>query len=217
MMLLNAILDVVFPRKCVLCGKRLQKEETDLCRRCRLETPTYGAGKNSPRFLDSFVAVWYYEENVRKSLLRYKFGGARYYAESYGRLLAMEVMKNYPEGFDMVTWIPVSPLRKLRRGYDQVKLLGKALGRELGIQPVCLIRKIRHNPAQSGIREEARRRENVRGVYRILPGRDIVGKRILLLDDILTTGATAGEGARMLKEAGAREVHCAVMAAARKE
>lgn len=217
MNLFEGILDVVFPPKCVLCGSLLKQGETDLCRACRVDAPEYRGGKSTPQFLDSFTAVWYYEGNVRKSLLRYKFGGARHYAKSYGRLLAMKAAQRHPEGFEVVTWVPVSPLRNLRRGYDQVQLLGKALGRELDVKPVRLIRKIRHNPAQSGIRESARRRENVRGVYRVLPGREVQGKRILLLDDILTTGATAGEAARVLKEAGAKEVHCAVIAAARKE
>lgn len=213
----HGILDALFPGKCVFCGKLLRREETDLCRGCRESAPEYTGGKSSLPFLDSFTAVWYYEGNVRNSLLRYKFGGARHYAKSYGRFLAMKVMNRYPEGFDLVTWIPVSPLRNLRRGYDQVKLLGSAMGKELGIRPVALIRKVRHNPAQSGIRDSEARRENVRGVYRVLPDREIQGKRILLLDDILTTGATAGEAARALKAAGAKEVHCAVMAAARKE
>ncbi len=217
MKLLNGLWDVLFPPKCILCGRLLERGETDLCRECRMEAPEYDGRKSTPQFLDSFLAVWYYEGNVRKSLLRYKFGGARSYAKGYGRLLAMKVMQKHPEGFDLVTWVPVSPLRNLRRGYDQVQLLGQAMGKELGLRPVRLLRKIRHNPAQSGIREAARRKENVRGVYRVLPGREIQGKRILLLDDILTTGATAGEAARVLKEAGAKEVHCAVMAAARKE
>ncbi len=210
------IVSWLFPPKCILCGRLLGKEELDLCRVCRLEAPEY-KGKSSPQFLDSFAAVWYYEGNVRKSLLRYKFGGARSYAAGYGRLLAMRLTEKHPEGFDCLTWIPTHPLRRLRRGYDQVALLGKAVGRELGIKPVPLLRKIRHNPAQSGIHDAARRRANVQGVYRLIPGKPIAGQRILLLDDILTTGATAGEAARVLKEAGAKEVHCAVIAAARKE
>ena len=105
--------------------------------------------------------------------------------------------------------------RKLRRGYDQVELLARAVGRELGMTPVPLLRKIRHNRPQSGISGMAERRANVLGVYRENGREQIVGKRILLLDDILTTGATAGEAARALLTAGAKEVHCAVVAAAR--
>lgn len=213
----HRITNWLFPPKCILCGRLLEEAELDLCQKCRLEAPEYRGGKTTPQFLDSFTAVWYYEGNARKSLLRYKFGGARSYASGYGRLLAMKLLKQEPEDFDILTWVPTHPLRQLRRGYDQVALLAKAVGKELGIRPVKLLRKVRHNPAQSGIHDAARRRENVQGVYRLRPGESIAGKKILLLDDILTTGATAGEAARVLTAAGAKEVHCAAMAAARKE
>lgn len=217
MKLLNGLWDVLFPPKCILCGRLLERGETDLCRECRMEAPEYDGRKSTPQFLDSFLAVWYYEGNVRKSLLRYKFGGARSYASGYGRLLAMRILEQDPEGFDALTWVPTHPLRQLRRGYDQVALLAKAVGRELEIKPVALLKKVRHNPAQSGIHDAARRRANVQGAYRLLPGKSVAGQRILLLDDILTTGATAGEAARVLKAAGAKEVHCVAIAAARKE
>lgn len=209
------IMELLFPPKCVLCGRILQKEETDLCRLCRVEAPYYPNHKRKLQFLDSFTAVWYYEGNVRNSLLRYKFYGARKNADSYGRLLAMKLLETNPEGFDCLTWVPVSRLRKLRRGYDQVELLAKAVGRELGMTPVCLVRKIRHNRPQARITGAAQRRANVLGAYRIEQA-DVTGKKILLLDDILTTGATAGEVARVLLTAGAKEVHCAAVAAARK-
>jgi len=216
MIALDLLLHYLFPPKCVLCGGLLTYEQTDLCRSCRLNAPEYSDQKRNLQFLDSFVAVWYYEGNVRKSLLRYKFYGARSYADSYGRLLAMKISNAHPEGFDVLTWIPVSPVRQLRRGYDQVALLAKAVGRELDIQPVPLLKKVRHNPAQSGLKDASQRRANVLGVYRMRKGKDLRGKRVLLLDDILTTGATAGEAAKVLRTAGAKEVHCAAIAAARK-
>ena len=216
MRLYHWLMSILFPPKCVLCGGLLGNEELDLCRRCRIDAPFYPNGKRKLQFLDSFTAIWYYEGYVRRSLLRYKFYGARWYAGSYGRLLAMTLREQYPEGFDCLTWVPVSAPRKLRRGYDQVALLAGAVGRELGMTPVSLLRKTRHNPPQSGIRGEAERRANVLGVYREVNRERIAGARILLLDDILTTGATAGEAARVLLTAGAKEVHCAAIAAARK-
>ena len=134
--------ELLFPPKCVLCGTLLSKGEQGLCRRCRADAPFYPNGKRKLQFLDSFAAVWYYEGYVRRSLLRYKFYGARWYAASYGRLLAMTLLERYPEGFDCLTWVPVSFPRKLRRGYDQVELLARAVGRELGMTPVPLLRKI---------------------------------------------------------------------------
>ncbi len=217
MKLYHIIMGILFPPKCILCGRVLENEELDLCRECRIEAKQYDGRKRKPQFLDSFAAVWYYEGNVRSSLLRFKFKNARSYAQGYGRLMAMALQREHPEGFDLLTWIPVSPLRRFRRGYDQAKLLAKAVGRELGLKPVPLLKKVRHNPSQSGIRDAACRRANVQGVYRLNGKAEIGGKRILLIDDILTTGATAGEAARVLLTAGAAEVHCAAVAAARKE
>ena len=212
MKLYYRLMDLLFPPKCVLCRKLLSKEETDLCGSCRVEAPGYPISKTKPQFLDSFAAVWYYEESVRASLLRFKFGGARSYAAAYGRLVAMKLMETQPEGFDLLTWIPVSRLRKLRRGYDQVELIARAVGRELDMTPVPVLKKIRHNRPQSGISDAAKRRANVLGAYRVTDPEVLAGKRVLLLYDILTTGATMSEAARMLKTAGAKEVHGAAMA-----
>ena len=216
MRLYHYLIQLLFPPKCILCGKLLEKDELDMCESCRTDSPEYPDRKDDLQFLDSFTAVWYYEGNVRRSLLRYKFYNARSFANGYGRLLAMKLLQMHPEGFDCITWVPVSEIRKLTRGYDQVQLLAKAVGRELGMDPVPLLKKVRHNRPQSGIYGAAKRRANVLGAYREENREQIIGKRILLLDDILTTGATAGECARVLLTCGAKEVHCAAVAAARK-
>ena len=210
------LMNLLFPPKCILCGRLLEKREQDLCRECRCDSPEYPFRKENIQFLDSFTAVWYYEGSVRKSLLRYKFYNSRSFADGYGRLLAMKLLQTHPDGFDCLTWVPVSRLRKFRRGFDQVELLAKAVGRELGMTPVPLLKKVRHNRPQSGISDASKRRANVLGAYREVNREAISGKRILLLDDILTTGATAGECARVLLTAGAKEIHCAAVAAARK-
>lgn len=207
---------LLFPPKCTLCGKLLKEEETDFCKMCRTEASEFMGRKTQIEFLDSFTAVWYYEGNVRGSLLRYKFGRRRSYADAYGRMLAMKLLREYPDGFDILTWVPVSPLRKIKRGFDQGELLARAVGRELNFPPLALLKKIRNNTPQSGISDPSLRRANVLGVYRMRTDLDLKGKRILLLDDILTTGSTAGEAAKTLRCAGAKEVHCAAIAAARK-
>ena len=115
---------------------------------------------------------------------------------------------------DILTWVPISRLRRMRRGYDQVELLAKAVGRELNMEPQRTLRKIRHNRPQAGIHGAAERRANVLGVYRMAKNADVLDKRVLLLDDVMTTGATAGEAARILLTAGAKEVHLGCIAAA---
>ena len=209
-------LDLLYPQACIFCGRLLEEEEY-LCPECRKDPPFFKNSKRKLEFLDSFTAVWYYKGYVRDSLLRFKFGGGRDLAEPYGRYLAAKIRLACEDGFDEITWVPVSFPRRLKRGYDQCQLLAKAVGRELGMKPRRLLLKVRHNPAQSGLTDPALRKGNVVGAYRVLHKKQIRGKRILLLDDILTTGATAGECARVLKTAGAAEVHCAVVAASAKE
>ena len=213
-MIFRYLLDLLFPPKCILCGKLLEKQETDLCRACREESPECLGKHKNFSFLDSWAAIWYYEKNIRQSILRFKFRRARHYADVYGRLLAMRLLQLYPEGFDVLTWVPISRARCFTRGYDQVELLARAVGRELGMKPIKALKKMRNNRPQSGISGQAQRRANVLGVYRVISPAQVQGKRILLLDDIITTGATAGECARVLLTAGAKEVHCGCIAAA---
>lgn len=215
MKLLEAISALLFPPKCLLCRKVLDDEELDLCHTCRVEAPECPISRKKLPFVDSWAAVWYYEDWVRRSILRYKFYGARSNAHGYGRHLAMKLQREHPEGFDLMTWVPISSLRRLRRGYDQVALLADAVGKEMGLESVCLLKKTRNNRPQSGITGYAQRRANVLGVYRIIEPELVQDKRILLLDDVITTGATASECARVLLTAGAKEVHCGAVAAAR--
>lgn len=213
-MIFDWILNLLFPPKCVLCRKLLEKDETDFCRACRTDSPQCPKNKLKFTFLDSWTAVWYYKGYIRDSLRRYKFGRMRHYAPAYGRVLAMKLLTEYPDPFDVLTWVPVSRLRKLTRGYDQVELIAEAVGRELGMEPQVTLKKIRHNRPQSGLSGESRRRANVLGAYRVVNPETVAGKRVLLLDDVITTGATAGECARVLLTAGAGEVHCGCVAAA---
>lgn len=208
------ILGLLFPDKCVLCRRLLAKEETDLCHHCRENAPEFTKAKRNIPFIANWTAVWYYKDDVRRSLHRFKFGNARSYADAYGRMLAMRVLADLPQGFDLLVWVPTGFLRRLRRGYDQARLLAGATGLELGMVPTALLKKIRNTPPQSGIREAAQRRANVLGAYKVTDPSAIAGKRILLIDDVLTTGATSSECARVLLTAGAKEVYFAAVAAA---
>ncbi len=214
MSLWSRISDLLFPAKCVLCRRILQKDQLDLCHDCRIHAPEYASHTRYP-YLETLTAVWYYEDKVRKSILGYKFGNRRHYADCYGRMLAMALSKQSLTDFDILTWIPISKARLKKRGFDQVQLLAEKLGRELEIEPVATLQKCHDNPPQSHISGHAQRRANVLGVYKAIEPTQLSGKRVLLLDDIITTGATAGECARVLLTAGASEVHCAVVAAAR--
>ena len=210
----NPIVNLLFPDKCLLCGRLLHEPEAYLCHPCTGNAPEASKLRRKIPFLKGAFAVWYYEDSVRTSLIHFKFHRRRSYAQGYGAILARK-LPDIREKYDLIVWVPVSRLRKLKRGYDQVELIAYALCKELEITPVPCLKKIKHNPPQSSIRSAAQRRANVLGVYKV-PNPDFVrGKRILLLDDIITTGATISECAKMLMAAGAKEVYGVAIAATR--
>jgi len=204
---------LLFPHKCVLCRKLLANQETDLCHECRKNAPELLKAKFKISFVAGWTAVWYYKGDVRSSILRYKFWGARSYADIYGRLLAMKIQKE-DMVFDLLTYVSTGWLRRWKRGYDHAALLAEAVGKELGITPVKTLKKIRQTKPQSRIKDSAARRANVLGAYRVIDPELVKGKRVLLLDDIITTGATLSECAKTLLIAGAKEISCAAVAAA---
>lgn len=215
------LLDLLFPPKCALCGRLLQRQETDFCEKCRRTTPEFPAlprkehpnRKTKLQFLDSFTAVWYYNKNVRSAVLNLKFHGRRDLAAPLGRKLAMKLMLEQPDAFDLVTWAPVSGIRKFRRGFDQSQLLAQTVSRELGIPALGLLKKRRNNRPQSTLTAEDRRK-NVQGIYHYAGDVPLTGERILLIDDVFTTGSTAEECAKVLLAAGAGSVCCGAIAAA---
>ncbi len=210
-----SVLNLLFPPKCVVCRKVLERGEADICADCRDSAPVCLQAKKTIPFVEGWCAIWYYRDDVRKSIIRYKFGNHRSYAKSYAKFLAQKLNEAYPEGFDLITWVPISRIRKWKRGFDQVEKLAEAMARPMGMQPVRTLKKVRHNRPQSGISGPAHRRANVLGAYKVIQPEVLWGKRVLLLDDVITTGATAGECARMLLTAGAREVYVGAVAVVR--
>ncbi len=212
--MLQKLLSLLFPPKCVLCRSLLTKEETDICHSCRRSTEEFRKSNRNIPFVEKWTAVWYYKDDVRKSLLRYKFYNARSYGSVYARFLAMKLLQTFDGEFDLISWVPISTRRKRMRGFDQVALLAEHTAGELGLHPVCLLVKHRDTKPQSTMKDAAQRRANVLGAYRVTDRALIAGKRILLLDDIITTGATVSECAKTLLLAGAKEVYIAAVASA---
>jgi len=205
---------LIYPPKCLLCTRFLTREETDLCHDCRRDADPFPGNKTKIPFIAHWAALWYYKDNVRGSIHRFKFGNRRHYAAAYGRLLALKLQDSKFSEAELVTWVPVSALRKFRRGYDQSQLLAKALGRELSLPVYRTLKKVRNAPPQSTLGHAAQRRANVLGAYDVTAPNRVAGKRILLLDDVVTTGATASECAKVLITAGAKEVLLATIAVA---
>lgn len=214
---IDCLLDLLFPPKCVFCGKLLDLQEEGLCAACRRDLPWLegAAAEQTLEGISLCVSPLRYCGSVRDSLRRYKFQGCRGYHRAYGPLLARCIQTHLEGRYDLITWAPLSARRKRERGYDQAYLLASAAARALGTTAVPLLRKVKHTAAQSGLEEDDQRRSNVLGVYAPFPPAAAAGKRILLVDDIVTTGSTLVSCAKVLREAGAADVVCAAVARAR--
>lgn len=214
--MLSELLDLLFPPKCPFCGKLLENGQALLCPECQRDLPwALGAqGERKGEFFTLCTAPLWYRDEVRASHHRYKFSGVRAYTRPYAELMAQCVADRLAGKFDVITWVPISRRRLRKRGYDQSRLLAKALAHKLDMPCQGLLKKVRHTKAQSGLKGESERRGNVLGAYEMCSGVQVAGRRILLVDDVITTGATMSECARVLRTAGATQVLCVTLAMA---
>ena len=215
---LELLLDLLYPPRCAFCGALLDSGRAGLCPACRRDLPWLSGPEAEQSGADlSFtlcVSPLRYQGKVREAIHRYKFEGCPGRAAAFGPLIARCVSEHLAGQYDRITWAPLSPKRKRKRGYDQAYLLARAAAKELGTAPVGLLRKVRHTAAQSGLSEAGDRRANVKGAYEVPDPALVQGKRILLIDDVVTTGSTLSECAGALREAGAEAVVCAALARA---
>lgn len=206
------ILELFYPERCAFCGK-LVKSGKGICPVCEKLLPYTGENNERQHFanVELCVSPLYYEGAVRQALLRYKFSGAAACSRVFGKMLA-KCIDESQISCDIITWVSLSRKRLRKRGYDQARLLAESAAKELDLPCKVMLRKIRDNPAQSGIGDYKKRHENVAGVYEAVNADIIKGRRILLVDDIVTTGATLSEAASVLKKAGAVSVTAATVA-----
>ena len=212
MKLFSSFLDLLFPPKCPFCGRVL--DVPGICDACQKALPWTEGEEAVRRGPDGFrcAAPLRYEGLAKEGLHRFKFRKMPSAAGPIGELIAQCAAEHFSGEFDTVTWVPVSRRRLRQRGYDQARLLAESACRLWDTKPVSLLHKTVHNPAQSGLKEAAARRANVLGVYEPVDPDQIAGRRILLIDDICTTGSTLSECARVLRDAGATDVVCTAVA-----
>ncbi len=213
MQLIDHLLDLLYPPKCVLCGRLLPDGCPSVCPRCQGSLPAAQTVLQTGKHFTYCLSPYRYDSPLRESLLRYKFSGKSGYAPAYGRLLAQAIAQHYAGQFDFLTWVPVSRKRKRKRGYDQSRLLAIATAKALGDPVISTLVKSRDNPTQSSMTSARQRQSNVQNLYQPCHPERFAGKRILLIDDIITTGATLSECSRVLLQAGAAQVLCATLAA----
>ena len=212
----SAFLDILFPPRCVFCRRFLKNSSALICDGCLESLPyTRNGGEMKGDFFSACIAPLYYEGDVRESLLRFKFKNATGYSKAYGKLLADCIRENLAGRYDLISWVPLSRKRLKERGYDQAMLLALAAALELDDVAVCTLEKTLDAEKQSLMGSAEKRRANISGAYRAADPELTAGKRVLLIDDIVTTGSTLSECAKTLLNAGASEVLCAAVACAR--
>ena len=213
MSFLSSLMDLLFPPKCVFCGKVLGAADDTWCSKCVESLPfTLAGGRQDGEYYDFCVSPLYYKGDVRKSILRFKFKGASAYADVYGRILADCIRENPDIKYDVISWVPLSSRRERSRGYDQAMLLALATALNLNNVAVETLGKPHDVRAQSELSGKEERSANISGAYRVTDPELIEGKCVLLIDDIVTTGSTLSECARVLLSAGAVRVICATLA-----
>jgi ComF family protein len=152
---------------------------------------------------------------LRQVVQKFKYGRKVSLGKPLGRLMALGCQEFLGECYvDMIIPVPLHPTRLRWRGFNQSVLLARQISRayEVPIDPYVLQRNKETQP-QTELNEEQRRR-NVRGAFALHPRRRVKGKRLLVVDDVYTSGATVNECSRTLKQAGAKEVHVLTLARA---
>lgn len=208
---MSLLLDILFPPKCVFCDAILPLGSNGVCERCLATLPRASRRERRVKFIKSVSAPLYYEGIVRRSLLMFKFRSYPARGRAFGLLVGEELAARETE-FDVLTWAPLHRRRFRKRGYDQAQIIAEAAAARLGTSAVPTLRKLRNATPQSRIKTAEGKRANISGCYEVLDPASVRGKRVLLVDDIITTGSTVSECARMLLLAGAKEVHAAALA-----
>lgn len=194
---------------CPECEKTSVKLGTDICGKCGRVLA------NEAEFCDTCIrnerafvrarSCYVYEGAPKKFVYRLKFGGRRYLAA----FIAEAMVDRYLDcGFecDCVVAVPLSAKRKRKRGYNQAELIAEELSSRLKLPLIdgALV-KTKENKSQAKLKKRERE-ENVRGVYEVTSPEAFKGRRVLVVDDVMTTGATLGEVSRVLYKAKARSV-----------
>jgi ComF family protein len=189
---------------CVACrmpfANRFPLDETGRCALCRLGLQGF----------DAVYSYGWYEGSLRRLIHVFKYGAVRPLARRFGQWLALALPRE--QAFDVIVPMPLHWYKRWRRGFNQAELLAAEIARRWNLPVKKVVRRRRATVPQAGL-TNARRRANVRGAFSMRRGQRLDGLRVLLVDDVLTTGATASACARVLKRAGAK--HVAVLALAR--
>lgn len=214
--ILECIIDLIAPRECCLCGRRLHTEEQILCTSCNISLPRTHFSHHpydnemAKEFwklipIEKAAALFYYQSHAPASNIIYDLKYHNHPSIGYhmGKMTAMEFCKdNFFDGIDIILPVPLSFKRKLKRGYNQSMEIAKGVN-EITKIPIDekLIKRTKFKSSQTH-KNRWGRTENVKGLFRLIHPERAQGKHILIIDDICTTGATITSCAQELVKAG---------------
>ena len=184
--------------RCVVCS--VEKDVQDgLCKKCAAKMKELEHGGDS---INGYTAlcVYEYKDDVGKLVRRFKYNDARYLSKFMAQKMSEGLGMEH--GFSFVTNVPLHKKRRKHRGYDQAELLAKQVAEHSGLPYIHALVRTKNTKTQTKL-DAKQRQENMRGAFECTAK---ISGRALLVDDVLTTGATAVECARVLKENGAQEV-----------
>jgi len=178
----------------------------DFCPECRKMRPAF----------DFARSACLYESALRELIHKFKYGNRRALSGVFAGIM-LDFIKEDPrliKDMDIITFVPLHRRKAHARAFNQSELLARNIGREFGIPVIGCLEKIRPTKNQNELSREDRL-VNVKGAFRIKPNQSadaVSGRGILLIDDVMTTGATLDETSRVLMVAGAKTVHCLTLA-----
>lgn len=215
-MILRRLLDLIAPRPCAVCGRRLAPTEQLICAACLLHMPWTDHPQHpydndlAKRFwhllpIERAVALWHYKARSTNTypILQAKYFGRPEAAEALGLIAAHRLQPSgFFEGIDVIIPIPIAKKRLRQRGYNQSERIARGVSMITGI-PVNdqVVRRQTFKRSQTTL-DRMSRRENVEGQYELVDAAAIHGKHILLIDDVCTTGATIRSCGSILVTAG---------------
>lgn len=198
----------LFPVRCPYCRKPIDYRDA-ACEEClhNYFGKVYKRKVNiSENVSTTNIAVAAYDGQVREAICAYKFHGKKDYAYRFAILMAEIFKENYGKNnYDFITSVPLSKDRLKERGYNQAELMAREIAEEVNLPYREVLKKVKNNKTQHSLSMEDRQ-ENVKNVYGILEKSIVKGARILICDDIITTGSTLAECTKELLKSGAKTV-----------
>lgn len=204
------MINFIFPPCCLICGKLGKNIWCKECRKELLKKVLYKIeNKDKSQFyFEKHVYLFSYKDKIRKLILDYKFNDKSYLYKIFAEIIIKNkkiygILKKY----DIIMPVPIHKKRKRQRGYNQSELITKEIASKLENLEYQnkVLQKVKHTIPQSSLSKEQRKR-NVENVYKIINKEKIKNKKVILFDDIYTTGATVKEIAKLLKQNGVSKI-----------